>query len=67
MKEKDWHTSELISEYWALQPDESLRLPRDGVELSTQAQWQSYKLGSMMAGHRLVWEADAEDYWGTQR
>ncbi len=41
MKEKEWHTSELISEYWAVQPDESLRLPTDGVEPSVQAQWYS--------------------------
>jgi hypothetical protein len=67
MKEKDWQSSELISEYWAVQPDESLRVPTDGIEPSVQAHWYSYKLGSMAIGNMISWQPDAEEYWGTQR
>ncbi len=43
---REWRTSSFIEAYWAVEPDESLRLPGTQLEQAVKAKRRAYQFGA---------------------
>jgi len=63
MSDQPWATSNLINDYWLVEPDEGLRLKEDELPPQVQAEWYAYRLGAMANGGKILYPQDDIPWW----